>query len=104
MEDIYIADINPLGLGAVHPDDYEQLVETFSGDPDSWRHGWLAWTPPLGHYESSTIQDPPGSGIWKKPCWEKTENWELKSNVLTQKQLNKLTKSLDNAFFEIGVL
>lgn len=68
------------------------------------RRNWWYWTEPVGHLLPEDFPDPDWeAGDKVEPAWI-DDDWELKSNVLTAKQLNKLTRELDNAFFEIGVL
>jgi hypothetical protein len=68
------------------------------------RKEWWFWTEPVGHLLKEDFPPPDfESGDKGESDWD-SEGWELKSNVLTAKQLNKLTNELDNVFFEIGVL
>jgi len=101
MNRIYLADANPYEMWDQTPDPYEQ---TLNSNPATYnkRYEWMTWTYPTGHYESQTNKD--AENNWIKPEWAHDDQWELVTNILTAKQLNRLTKDLDNAFFEIGVL
>ena len=102
MSNLYLADTADFYSIPI-PDPYGQDT-TYSAVPiPHWRGRWNFWTPHAGYFQSTT-EDPPGSGIYPYPNWNKSSGWTLKSNFLTKEQLNQLTKETDNAFFEIGVI
>lgn len=57
------------------------------------------WSEELGTWRDTTFDEPDNPGHQLN-----VDDWELKSNVLTEKQIRQLTKETDNMMLEIGVL
>jgi hypothetical protein len=87
------------------PADYDQPTETYDTNDVMVGHSrkkWWMYTDPIGWYQQNGY-NPWNPDDIRKPQWV-DRGWTLESNVLTAKQLNKMTKDSDMAFFEIAVL
>ena len=99
---IRLASTDPRTHDPLQPAEYNQRTVNSGGPGTYSRRHWWMWTEPLG-YHQQVDYDKNDPDMELEHQWNDSD-WELKSNVLTKKQLNQMTKDSDNAFFEIAVL